>query len=221
MTSSVANVVLDPTTPYNSALAFIEIKYSNLSVHALQVRALHYYQGEFFSWTGTHHRTIDVNTIRAEIYDFLDAADCPDKQGATIPFRATPRRVSDVLDALKAAANLPSQVAMPSWIANDQGISPSEMIACKNGLLHIPSRKLLAHTPDFFNLVAVRFPYDANAPEPAEFLKLSTRFGATIPKQLIHCRRCLAIFLRPILLSKSSSCLLDQRAAGRALSVEY
>jgi putative DNA primase/helicase len=165
MTSSLANVVLDPTTPYNSALAFIEIKYSNPSIHAL-----HYYQGEFFHWTGTHYCTIDIDTMRAEMYEFLDAADCPDKQGGTIPFRPTSRRVSDVLDALKAAANLPAQVAIPTWISNDPGICPTEIIACKNGLLHISSRKLLSHSPDFFNPVAVPFPYEDSAPEPVEWL---------------------------------------------------
>lgn len=165
MASSAGNVVLDPLTPYITAHAFIEIKYSNPTAHTL-----HYYQGEFFHWTGTHYHTIDIATIRAEIYDFLDAADCPDKQGGTIPFRPTPRRASDVLDALKAAANLPARVAVPSWISNDPGICPTEIIACKNGLLHIPSWRLLTRTPDFFNLVAVPFPYEASAPEPVEWL---------------------------------------------------
>jgi putative DNA primase/helicase len=169
MTSFMGNVVLDPTTPYDSALAFIEMKYSNPSAQALR-----YYQGEFFHWTGTHYMTIDIDTIRAEIYDFLDTADCPDKQGGTIPFKPTSRRASDVLDALKAAANLRARVAVPSWIRNDPDICPTELIACTNGLLHIPSRRLLAHTPDFFNLVSVPFPYEASAPEPVEWLSFLT-----------------------------------------------
>ena len=215
MTSSVANVVLDPSTPYNTALAFIEIKYSNPGG-----RALHYYQGEFFHWTGPHHCTIDLDTIRAEIYDFLDTADCPDKQGETIPFRPTSRRVSDVLDALKAAANSPAQIAVPCWISNDPSICPTEIIACKNGLLHIPSRRLLSHTPDFFNLVAVPFPYEASAPEPVEWLSfLASLWDDT--EAIRTLQEMFGYFLTPTPLSKSYSCLLDQRAAEKALSVEY
>jgi putative DNA primase/helicase len=142
------------------------MKYSNPSAQALR-----YYQGEFLHWTGTHYMTIDIDTIRAEIYDFLDAADCPDKQGGTIPFKPTSRRASDVLDALKAAANLPPRDQVPFWIDDDTGISPTEIIACKNGLLHVPVRRLFTHTPDFFNSVSLPFPYDASAPEPVEWLK--------------------------------------------------
>jgi putative DNA primase/helicase len=166
MTSAPKNLILDPSAPYNTALAFVETKYSNQSA-----RALHYYKGEFFYWTGTHYLPIETDTIRAEIYDLLDSADCPDKKGSLMPFRATRTRVTDVQDALKAVANLPDGVPLPAWISKDPGIDPSEIIACTNGLLHIPTRRSFAHTPDFFNSVSLPFPYDASAPEPVEWLK--------------------------------------------------
>ena len=84
----------------------------------------------------------------------------------------------------------------PRWISNDPGICPTEIIACTNGLLHIPSRRLLAHAPDFFNLVDVPFPYDASAPEPAEWLEVSrTRFGAMTRKQLNTLQEIFGYFL--------------------------
>ena len=67
MTSAPKNLILDPSAPYNTALAFVETKYSNQST-----RALHHYKGEFFYWTGTHYRPIETDTVRAEIYDLLD-----------------------------------------------------------------------------------------------------------------------------------------------------
>jgi putative DNA primase/helicase len=166
MTGVPGNLILDPSAPYNTALAFVETKYLNQSA-----RALHYYKGEFFYWTGTHYRPIETDTIRAEIYDLLDSADCSDKKGSLMPFRATRTRVTDVQDALKAVANLPDGVPLPAWISKDPGIDPSEIIACANGLLHIPTRRSFAHTPDFFNSVSLPFPYDASSPEPVEWLK--------------------------------------------------
>ena len=96
MTSAPKNLILDPSAPYNTALAFVETKYSNQST-----RALHHYKGEFFYWTGTHYRPIETDAVRAEIYDLLDSADCPDKKESLMPFRATRTRVTDVQDALR------------------------------------------------------------------------------------------------------------------------
>ena len=45
-----------------------------------------------------------------------------------------------------------------------------ELIACTNGLLHLPTRALLAHTPAFFSLNAFPFDYDPAAPAPVEWL---------------------------------------------------
>jgi putative DNA primase/helicase len=44
-------------------------------------------------------------------------------------------------------------------------------VSCTNGILHLPTRKLLQHTPAFFSLNALDFDYGPNAPKPAEWLK--------------------------------------------------
>jgi len=43
-------------------------------------------------------------------------------------------------------------------------------VACANGLLHVPTRELLAHTPVYFNQTAVPFAYVEDAPEPTRWL---------------------------------------------------
>jgi hypothetical protein len=72
-------LILDPATPLNSALAFIETKYSVMDKFTLR-----YHAGEFFGWTGTHYRSIDAATIRAEIYSFLDSR-LPRQAGKSLP----------------------------------------------------------------------------------------------------------------------------------------
>lgn len=44
-------------------------------------------------------------------------------------------------------------------------------VACRNGLLNLRNRQLLAPTPAFFNLVSTPCCYSAEAPEPTEWVK--------------------------------------------------
>jgi len=152
---------LDRGIPLNSALAFIEMNYMTENTRTLQ-----HSSGEFYFWTGTHYRKIDDDTVRSQVWYFLDAANHVTQSGNSQPFDPTSRRVTEVIDALKAAANLDSSIPIPSWLGERTTPSPSELLACKNGLLHLQSRRLLKHTPEFFTLAGVPFCYDPNAPEP-------------------------------------------------------
>jgi putative DNA primase/helicase len=50
-------------------------------------------------------------------------------------------------------------------------LPPEEIVACSNGLLHLPTLTLLPHTPTFFTYNAVDFAFDRNAPEPRQWLQ--------------------------------------------------
>jgi putative DNA primase/helicase len=159
------NLILNPLTPWDSGLAFIETKYT-----AGETRTLLHQDGVFYGWTGTHYPTINPDTIRSEVYYFLDSADCMTKDGNLLPFAPTARRVTDVVDALKGATNL-SGCHPPRWLSDaSNNLPPFEIIACQNGLVHVPTRKLLSHTPKFFTLYALPYAYDPNAPQPREWL---------------------------------------------------
>src|ERR1700722_13321818 len=166
MTDTVTpNIELDPTTPLNTAYAIVETRYTTLDL-----RTLHYYGGDFFRWTGTHYETVDSNTMRSYVYDFMDSADCPAKNGAAVQFTPTPRRVTDAIDALRAGADIPSSLRLPSWLSGNSTIAPMDVIACKNGLLHSRTRELYQHTPNFFNRTTLPYDYDPHAPQPLEWL---------------------------------------------------
>jgi putative DNA primase/helicase len=110
-------------------------------------------------------------TIRAELYDFLDGAKQQLDDGTIAPFNPTKFKVSNVLDALAAYVNISASVRAPRWLDDDGKWPADEIIACKNGLLHLPTATLLEHTPNFYTHNALDFDYDANAPEPVEWLK--------------------------------------------------
>ena len=81
----------------------------------------------------------------------------------------TRRKIADLLEALAAIVHLTASVDAPAWIDGADFAGP--IVAVQNGLLHVPTRKLLDHTPAFFNLVSVPFAYDPAAPAPARWLR--------------------------------------------------
>ena len=84
----------------------------------------------------------------------------------------THAKLNVVLHALADAISLvPTGIAVPAWLGDHAPAPASEIIAVANGLLVTSTRKLLPHTPDYFNQIAVPFAYDPAAPEPVRWLR--------------------------------------------------
>ena len=66
--------------------------------------------------------------------------------------------------------NLPNVVRPPSWLEERPDLLPTDIVVCQNGLLHIPTRTLLLHTPNFFANCSLTFSYDPSAPDPSAWL---------------------------------------------------
>jgi len=158
-------VVLDPRKPLRSARALIARHYT-----CGERRTIHHHSGQFHAWSGAHYPAAEEAEIRALIYRFLDAAVRFDGDGDVVPFDPTRNKVTDVVDALKAEANLPATVQPPAWLDQVADIKADEIVSCANGLLHLPTRQLLPHTPLFFTPYALEFAYDPKAPAPEEWL---------------------------------------------------
>ena len=111
--------------------------------------------------------------MRAALYRFLDLALRKDGESVA-PFDPDRRKVADVLEATRAEAQLAATVRAPAWLDAEDHYAADEILPCANGLLHMPSRDLLALTPAFFAVNAVVFAYDPDAPEPREWLAFLT-----------------------------------------------
>jgi len=157
-------LILSPSDPMTSARKFI-------SYHCTKngLRTLHYYRGSFYGYAGTHYRESEAQEIRSKLYEFLDQAERIDHKGKLVPFEPTRHKVLDVLDALKAKALVPSDIELPVWLDNSNGFPADEILACKNVLLHLPTRALLGHTPTFFGYESLPFEYDRKAPVPKQW----------------------------------------------------
>ncbi len=126
---------------------------------------------DWLAHDGAAYRELEEATIKSELYRFLDRAMAPgvgDKPPT--PFNPTKPKVANVEEALQALAHVERDVhAPPCWIEGD-GPPPAELLACRNGLLHLPTGKLLAPTPRFFTRNALSFDYDPEAPPPERWL---------------------------------------------------
>jgi len=81
--------------------------------------------------------------------------------------------VSNVIDACKALTHMDATIDASSWIhggidgKGGQGASPlfssEEIVGFANGLLHVPTRTLLDHSPTFFSQNCLPYAYDAKA----------------------------------------------------------
>ena len=166
-------LILDPGDPLYTARAFVAHFHS-----VAGVRALHHQAGVFFGWSPAvgAYTERDEAAIRADLYKYLETAQqLSEPNGRQAPtlglFKPTKSKIENVVDALRAVCNLPASCAAPCWLRDDPGLNPFEILPFQNGLLHIPTRKVLPVTPAFFTLNGLEFPYDPLAPAPAHWLR--------------------------------------------------
>ena len=133
-----------------------------------RTRPLVRHLGVVYEWTGWFWKEVEDATIRAEFWTWL--ADAKYERGndllAWSPSRS---KITDAVDALHGLAHL-SGVQPPDWISGVHSEDPADLVPMRNGLLHVPKRRLLPATPEFFNLSAAPYDYRPDAPEPVIWL---------------------------------------------------
>jgi putative DNA primase/helicase len=155
---------IDPSDPYAVALAFLIAE-----SYADGQRTLHHHRGVFYAWNGSAYLEITKDEIRSWLYAFLDR--CIAGAGQDQKVKPNTALVNSVLDALTARAELDNAFSAPCWLNEEHSLPAAEIIACKNGLLHLPRLALLPHTPNFFTHNALDFAFDPEAPAPAQWLE--------------------------------------------------
>ena len=167
----VCPVILDPRDPMAIARRFVADKFT-VDGHP----ALRRYREEFFKFMGSCYGAVDNDTVRADLWSYLERAI---REGTHAPLRPHKGLVDGVFDAVKGVCNLPASVQIPAWLGAAQAPYPAmDFLAVQNGLLHLPSGELHPPSPLYFGLGASDVTYDANAPEPTEWFKfLNDVFG--------------------------------------------
>lgn len=123
---------------------------------------LRHWQDDFLVWNGSRYQSVSVADIRAKVYRLFE------RSGVPLPGRGV---VDNTIDAVKALTNVASSTRMPSWLTKTPPVAVGDVVAISNGLLHLPTRKLLPHDPSYFSVDAADVAYDPQAPEPVHWLR--------------------------------------------------
>jgi putative DNA primase/helicase len=160
-------LVLDPRDPMHAARTLVTARFMN-DDH----RLLHRHRGTFWRFQNNHYLLADQETVRAEVWRFLEQAQRLGGDNKLEPFKPNRARVSDVLDALASVCSLDSLIDPPAWLNGAEGELPAaaEMFPAANGLLHLPSGDLYPPTADYFGLTASEVIFDPDAQEPRRWL---------------------------------------------------
>jgi putative DNA primase/helicase len=164
--------ILSPGSPLESAREMIRRMYRKP-----EGQTIHHQQGSFYTWSGTRYVEEAVEETRAKVYGFLDEAlrraesKDPNDPPKLVPFHPNKNKVANVLEALSAASQLPNTVRAPAWLDAAERPNAPDILACTNGLLHLPSRELHPHSPMFFGLNAVDYDYHEAVEPPAAWLR--------------------------------------------------
>lgn len=162
-------IVPPPSNPMAVARHWVEQHYTDRG--QLVLRA---HRGDFFRWDGACWPEVDIRTIRSGVYQWLESAVYERVVKADIvlvPYEPTRHKVDNVVDALRAVVHLDGSIEAPAWVNGAVDLPATEMVSMANGLLHVPTRTLLPHSPAFFSHHALPFSYDSEAPAPIRWLR--------------------------------------------------
>jgi len=159
------NLTVDPNifvddTGYIIADQFMR----NQNVTDSDVPTLRSYHGQWVRWSEHHYENIALQTLRGEVYKFLEGkkyVKVTAKGIEIVPYKPTARKINDILDALNSWC--PIIKDPPTWLDDDQHISPSNLIAFQNGMLDINEYvkgNVVLHNPDPRLFTYNVFPYD-------------------------------------------------------------
>lgn len=187
--------VFTRVTPYKTASAILENCFSWNDDRILV------YTQDFYLWEDGYYKAIHANQVKKIIAEKLEGAQQWVKEEKK-PFNPVKKDIDETFDAIKnkTLVSYKNQHNPPFWIKNDQGLAASEILCVKNGLLHIPSKTLIPHTPDLFTVNGLPYEYDPNAPEPERWLALLQEIWPGDPESI----ECLQTFMGYLLTPDTS-----------------
>jgi hypothetical protein len=117
--------------------------------------------GLWYGNVGSHYSVRQDDVIKSQAYKWLEKSvkHGKDSKGmpSVVPFKPNRTKVDGVMEALRAVSII-EDAAAPRWLDGRTHPEPSEIVSMANGLLHIPTRQLMPHSVNYFNVNSL--PYD-------------------------------------------------------------
>jgi len=173
---------LDPQAPLATAKRFVAEMHPTLL----------WYHSDWLLHRSTHYEVVEPDKVKGDIYAFIE------KTGGFAP---DAKSVGNVIDALKGVALVErGTFAPPCWLEEDElGLDypADEILACGNGLLHLPTGTLMESTPRFFTRNGLPYDYDPAAPKPERWLRFLDEVWGHDPEQITLLQEVFGYLLTP------------------------
>lgn len=203
--------ILDPRDPMPSARALVADRFM-----ASGLPLVHHYRGTFWRWNGSCYRDADTDSVQAQIWRYLDGAKRYDKNGEKLDFQPNRSEVENVAAALKAVCNLPANIEAPTWLAEAEGqLPPHELLPVRNGLLHLPSGRLVQPSPVFFCMNASEVTFDPRAPDPREWLDFLDQIWPDDPQSIESLQEIFGYLLSPDTSQQKIPLIVGPKRSGK------
>jgi putative DNA primase/helicase len=207
-------LILSPNSPLDSARRLLSDRYT---IDATQL--LFHHRGSFYGWTGTHYKEVTPQYLTSDIYHFLEYArrqsKSPDGEFELKWFNPKKTHVNEVQSALAAASYLNDDLDSPSWLTEVSDLNPTQIIACTNGLLHLPDRTLLPHTPHYYTHNAIDYAYERKASEPTEWLNFLAQLWPDDPAAISTLQEMFGYCLVPDTSQQKAFLIVGPKRSGK------
>lgn len=152
-----------PQTPMKVARELLDHLFTRAGIPTLV-----FWRGQWWKYTDTHWKITEELALRGKLYTLLENAHYLDGDGDKQEQRAwnpTPARITNVLDPLKSLCNehLSDTREAPVWLEQVHDHPAREYVPMGNGMLHLPTRELVEHSPALFTTYCLPFDYQPNA----------------------------------------------------------
>jgi len=162
--------LINPDDPMATARKFVKRYYTA----PCELQTLVNHKETFLEYQGGQYHIRSKSNMRVALWRLLEksrrAGD--DSESGSSLIKPNTRMVNGILDALEAVTAI-DDVDTPFWLLPppDSRFIANQMLVLSNGILHIPTKSLISHTPAYLTLSSSSASFDATAPAPTQWLK--------------------------------------------------
>jgi P4 family phage/plasmid primase-like protien len=177
-----------------------------------------HYRDDYYDHEAGHYTIVDDDTIRAELYGFLDTCSkevVRGKKAEVVPFAPNKASVSETGEALKALGHVLPTVEQPHWLDGRDGPNPTDLICFPNGILNINTNEFTPPDPMLFTPHGVGFDYDPNAAAPNQWLNFLDEIFAGEVDQIASLQEAFGYCLSSDMSQEKVFMLLGDKRSGK------
>ncbi len=127
---------------------------------------IRFFRGQWMRYTEGHYEDITPESVRGDVYEYLDSKMFLNEAGVAVPYKVTRAKVTDITDALQGLCNIDEEA--PCWL-EDRGLPDIHLlIAFRNGILDLNEYmqgriKMYDPTPALFSYNILPYNFDEDA----------------------------------------------------------